>query len=75
MEQVQIIEELNSLILEGKEKILPTSVHYTGPYGSTTTVDADVYTGWHTKAISFLKLILPENSEFLSKFAELQKIQ
>lgn len=72
MEQEQIVEEINNLISEGKNKILPTKRN-SAAIGAPPIVDADVFAGWHTKALSFLMLSLPKDSNFITKFAELNK--
>lgn len=73
MEQEQAIIELNALVVEGKERILPTKWYPEGVIGAAYRVDGDVYAGWHTKALSFLKLILPEDNDYIKKFSEYEK--
>lgn len=73
MEQARVIEELSTLVKEGKEKILPTKWYPEGVIGASYMVDGTIYAGWHTKALSFLKLVLPEESDFIPKFASYEK--
>ena len=73
MEQTQVINELSELVKEGKEKILPTKWYPEEVIGANYMVDGDLYAGWHTKALSFLKLVLPEESDFIAKFAGYDK--
>lgn len=54
-----IITELQSLIKESREEILPTKWIAEGVIGSPYRVSFDKYSGWFTKAFSFLKLFLP----------------
>ena len=73
MEQTQVINELSELVKEGKEIILPTKWYPEEVIGANYMVDGDLYAGWHTKALSFLKLVLPEESDFIAKFAGYDK--
>lgn len=65
-----IITELQSLIKESREEILPTKWISENVIGSPYRVSFDKYLGWFTKAFSFLKLFLPEDNVFLSQFSE-----
>ena len=71
MEREQIVEELNSLINEGKEKVLSTKWCPQGIIGAKPMVNLDVFAGWHTKALSFLKLSLSETNDFVASFSKL----
>lgn len=73
MEQEQAIIELNALVAEGKNRILPTKWYPEGIIGAKYRVDEDTYVGWYTKALSFLKLILPEDNDYIKKFSECEK--
>ncbi len=73
MEQAQIVEELNNLMTEGKEKVLTTKFCPQHMAITRYYVNADIFTGWHTKSLSFLKMILPQNSDFTVKFSELHQ--
>ena len=70
MDQEQIYEELNSLICECKEDILPTKWIHQNVIGAPYRVDYKQYLGWYTKAFAFLKLFLQEDSDFLLRFSE-----
>ena len=69
MEQAQVIEELSALVKEGKEKILPTKWYPENVLGAHYYVDNTLYAGWHTKALSFLKMILPEDNDYVKKLS------
>ena len=71
MEREQIVEELNSLIKEGKEKVLSTKWYPQGVVAAQNRVNLDVFAGWHTKALSFLKLSLSETNDFVTNFSKL----
>lgn len=70
MDRETIIEELQNLINEGERKILPTKWIMQGVIGAPYRVDLTKYTGWYTKAYSFLKLFLDEDDTFLIRFSE-----
>ena len=65
-----VLKELNNLIAESKTKIIPTKWYPEGVIGAHYMVDGDLYAGWHTRAITLLKMILPSDSDFLNRFAE-----
>lgn len=65
--------ELKTLIKENEEKILPTKWYPEGVIGASYYVNRDIYYGWHTKTITLLRLILPEDSDFLEKFISLKE--
>jgi len=68
MDQAQVLEELEALVKEGKEKILPTKWYPDGVIGAHYYVDGTIYAGWHTKGLTFLKLFLSETDDFVQKF-------
>lgn len=70
-DKAQVIEELSLLVKEGKEKILPTKLY--SRMKGCFIVDGAIYAGWHMKTLSFLKSILPENSDCISKIADREK--
>lgn len=70
MNQEQIFEELNALINECKREILPTKWVAEGVIGAPYRVDYKKYTGWYTRAFSFLKLFLSEENDFLIRFSQ-----
>ena len=69
MEQEQVLKELRALVQEGKEKILPTKWYPDNVIGAHYYVDSTLYAGWHTKALSFLKMILPEDNDYVKKLS------
>lgn len=71
MEQTLILDELNALIKEGYEKILPTKWKSEMFFGGHM-VEGTIYTAWHTKTLVFLKTILYDNNDFVSSFAALK---
>lgn len=73
MEQTQVLDELRALVKEGKEKVLPTKWRPEGVIGASNMVTASSYSGWHTKSLSFLKIVLAEENDFILKFADLDK--
>lgn len=73
MEKENVLKELNDLIEETKTKIIPTKWYPEGVLGASYMVDGDLYAGWHTRAITFLKMFLPNESDFLNRFAECKK--
>ncbi len=73
MEQEQALDELRALVKEGKEQILSTKWRPEGVIGASNMVSFSVYAGWHTKALSFLKLLLTEDNELVSRFGSLDK--
>lgn len=68
MDKAQVLEELEALVKEGKEKILPTKWYPDGVIGAYYYVDGTIYAGWHTKGLIFLKLFLSETDDFVQKF-------
>ena len=73
MEIEQIVEELNELIKEGKEKVLSTKWCATAVLGQPLMVNSDSFAAWQTKALSFIKLILPPQNDFIKRFEQLNK--
>ena len=67
MEQAQVLKELKTLVNEGKEKILSTKWYPDGVIGAQYYVDGTLYAGWHTKALTFLKMFLSEKTDFVQK--------
>lgn len=65
MEKEQVINELEELVQEGERTVLPTKWYPTGVIGSHYYVDGPLYSGWHSKVISFLKLVLSEESDYV----------
>lgn len=72
MDKQHAIDELQSLITEGKEKILTTQWCDDFVLGSPSFVDGSMYAGWHTKVVSFLRLIFPDDSEYLKRIMVLE---
>ncbi|MCR5448357.1 MAG: hypothetical protein K6F23_03080 [Solobacterium sp.] len=68
MDQPQVLKELETLVKEGKEKILPTKWYPDGVIGAPYYVDGTIYAGWHTKALTLLKMFLSEETDFVQKF-------
>ena len=67
MEQAQVLDELRLLVKEGKEKVLPTKWYPQNVIGAHYYVDSTIYAGWHTKALSFLKIIFPDGNDYVVK--------
>lgn len=72
MDQGQVLHELSELITYGKQKVLPTKWGIDGSI-EPTRVNNSIYFGWYYKALSFIKIILPMDSEFIKKFSDLRK--
>ena len=70
MEKEQILTELNLLVNECKESILPTKWYPEGIIGAGYRVNNKLYSGWHTKALTLLKMILSDDSDYIRRFAE-----
>ncbi len=73
MKQEQAIEELKTLIQEGNDRILPTRYYPEGFAIAHYCVSSSEYAGWFARCLSFLKMILPSDSDFILKFAALEK--
>lgn len=73
MEQEKVINELKNLILEGEQKVLSTKKNPPSNVITSTSVDRPVFTGWHTRVLAFLRLILPEDSDFIQQLLMLNK--
>ena len=70
MTHEQIIEELKLLIDEGNNDVLSTKWESAG---YMHMVKKGPYEGWRTKSLAFLRLILPEDSEYIKAFADKEK--
>lgn len=64
------LNEVEELLCEGKNKVLPTKWDYylTEDMKLGTFVDEQVYCSWRIKAMSFLKSFLPETNDFVKVF-------
>lgn len=73
MDKETVYRELDELVNEGRNKVLSTKWDFSGTdiIGFGTYVDGDVFYSWRMKAMSFLKLFLPETHEFVKVFEEL----
>lgn len=63
-------KELESLINEGETVILPTKWTPKNVVGASTYVKWELYAGWHTRALAFLKSTFPNESDFINRFEE-----
>ena len=63
MEQEQVLKELRALVKEGTDKILTTKWRVEGVIGATNNVDRALYIGWHSKLLTFLKMVLVEDKK------------
>lgn len=70
MTQEQILNELRAIIDEGDKEVLSTKWESAG---YIHMVNKGPYEGWRTKTLAFLKLILPENSEYIKAFDDKEK--
>lgn len=67
MDQEKVLQEIVSLIGEGKE-ILMTKVSPPPGFIAADTVNAALYAGWYAKSLSFLNLFLSDENEFVHNF-------
>ena len=72
MDREQALQEIVSLIVEGKE-ILTTRASAPPGVISPDFVNAAFYSGWYTKSLSFLKLIMKDDNEFVRNFQLYQR--
>ena len=70
MTQEQVLDELRTIIEEGNKDVLSTKWETAG---YMHMVNKGPYEGWRTKTLAFLKLILPEDSEYIKAFADKEK--
>ena len=70
MEKERILSELDNLIKEGNTKILPTKWYPEGVLGACYYVEGDLYAGWYMKVITFLKLFLTLDNEYVQRIIE-----
>ena len=73
MKQEQVIEELKALVQEGNDNILPTRYYPEGFAIAHYYVESSQYAGWFARSLSFLKMILSPDSDFIHKFSALEK--
>lgn len=64
------VKELESLINEGETIILPSKWSPKNVVGASTYVNWELYAGWHTRSLSFLKNTFPDESDFINRFEE-----
>ena len=69
MNKEQTIKEIDELIDEAENKILPTK-GYSGVIASDYHVDYALFSGWHTNIVFLLSKILPESSEHIKKIRD-----
>ena len=70
MTQEQIIKELESLIDEGNRDVLSTKWESAG---CMKMVKKGPYDGWRIKTLAFLKMILPNDSEYIKAISDEEK--
>lgn len=69
MDRQMVLEEIDELNKEG-QKVLSTK--WTEEMGVYTYVEEEIYYSWRTKALTFLKMFLPEEHEYVKTFSELR---
>lgn len=67
-----ITKELETLIKEGKEKILPTRSSTEG-FVANATVSRDIYACWIIKSLTLLKLFLDKDDPVIYKFVAYER--
>lgn len=70
MEKETILNELDELLIEGNSIL---STKWTESMGIYTYVDEENYYSWRTKVLSFLKLFLSIESDYMNVFSELSE--
>lgn len=70
MEKETILNELDELLIEGNSIL---STKWTESMGIYTYVDEENYYSWRTKVLSFLKLFLSIESDYINVFSELSE--
>ena len=73
MDKGTVIKEIESLIEEGKEKVLATKWIAEGIIGARYGVDNAIYASWFAKSISFLRITLEQDNDFLRMFSQLEE--
>lgn len=74
MEKEMVIAELKELIELNKREVMSTMWDPSSQIiGARKMVSADVYNGWRTKTISFLKVFLPNDSDYIQQISKLDK--
>lgn len=68
MDKVTVLSEIDELIKEG-QKVLATK--WTEEMGIYTFVGEEIYYSWRTKTLTFLKMFLSEDHEYVKTFAKL----
>lgn len=73
MEKKIVLREIDELLVEGRSKVLSTKWDFSGTdiIGFGTYVDGDVYYSWRMKTMSFLKLFLHQEHEYVEVFEKL----
>ena len=71
MEKECILNELENLISEGNDKVVPTKWWSETSMGER--VDGAIYTGWYTKALFVLNHILTPDNSYLMTFSKLDE--
>ncbi|MGN9154745.1 hypothetical protein ACTM9K_14025 [Bariatricus sp. HCP3S3_E12] len=69
MDRQMVLEEIDELNKEG-QKVLSTK--WTEEMGVYTFVEEEIYYSWRTKTLTFLKMFLPEEHEYVKTFSELR---
>ena len=71
MDKNVMLAEIENLIDEGNKKVLASK--WQDEYKIYTFVKEDVYYSWRTKCLTFLKLFIGEDSDYIVPFYELKK--
>lgn len=71
MDKTVIISEIEELMREGQ---ILLSTKWTGEMSIYTFVNQEAYYSWRTKTLTFLRMFLPEESEYVKVFAELKSV-
>ena len=66
MDRQMVLEEIDELNKEG-QKVLSTK--WTEEMGVYTFVEEEIYYSWRTKTLTFLKMFLPEEHEYVKTFS------
>lgn len=72
MDKTVIIFEIEELMREGQSVL---STKWTGEMSAYSFVDEEAYYSWRIKTLTFLRIFLPEENEYVKVFAELKECE
>lgn len=72
MNKRSVIKELESLVSEGETIVLPTKWRPQDVVGAGNYVKWELYAGWHTRCLTFLRSVFPEGNDFITRLEEIK---